>query len=60
MRRNKIAREKRQAEANKRQHYWDSLDVTSKIESLDNKLGQGKGAKKQREKLSYLLSKSVI
>jgi hypothetical protein len=60
MKRNKVSRDKRQTEANKRQHYWDSLDVTSKIESLDYKLGQGKGAKKQREKLSYLLSKSIL
>jgi len=57
--RNKTRREKRQLEAGQRQQYWNGLDTRTKLEDLDKRLGKGKGAIKQREKLTYLLSKDI-
>ena len=53
--RNKGRRKTRQEEALERQEFYKALTPEEKIVRLDKKLGKGKGAKKQREKLTLLL-----
>ena len=44
----------RREEAEQRQKEYDKLTIDEKIKKLDDKLGQGVGAKKQRAKLLKL------
>jgi hypothetical protein len=41
----------RREQANVRQNFWDGLSLIEKLSSLDIRLGQGLGAKKQRLKI---------
>ena len=43
------------ADSKSRKEDYDSLTIMQKLSMLDNKLGKGIGAKKQREKLQALL-----
>lgn len=47
----------RQKEAQERQEAWESLSVAQRIQSLDERLGVGEGAEKQRRKLEKALRK---
>jgi len=49
-------RKQRQVQANDRQRIYDGLTVEQKIAQLDEKLGVGVGAKKQRERLAQQLA----
>lgn len=48
-------KEIRQKEADERQAEYDKLTPKQKLAKLDQKLGKGVGAKKQREKLAELI-----
>jgi len=48
-------RDQRRNEAKHRQARWDAMTPAQKIESLDRRLGEGQGAKSQREKLAKLV-----
>lgn len=48
----------RVSEANARQEAWDALSTQAKIDSLDSRLGPGKGAVRQRARLQDALEKS--
>ena len=50
-------KEIKRQEAQERQAEYDSLTVEQKLKRLDDKLGKGKGAKKQRAKLKKQLQK---
>ena len=56
----KSVREKRTKEAQTRNEAYNVLSVPEKIKLLDKILGVGKGAKKQRSKLSSLSVKFVV
>ena len=45
----------KQEEADERQKAYKALTILEKIKKLDEKLGIGNGAKKQREKLAKML-----
>lgn len=45
----------RRREAQERQEAWNKLSPAEKLKSLDERLGVGKGAKRQREKLNLVL-----
>ncbi len=47
--------ERRQKEAILRQEAYDQLTVVQKIQNLDERLGKGIGAKKERAKLQHQL-----
>lgn len=50
IRRGREAREKRQKAAKERQEAWDALSPTEKVKVLDDRLGVGVGAHKQRSR----------
>lgn len=52
------SRQTRVDEGVERNTYWQSLSLNEKLKSLDNRLGVGVGARKQREKLKKLAGKS--
>jgi hypothetical protein len=48
--------EKRQAEAQERAKVWGALSPNEQLKVLDDRLGTGKGAKRQRARLAKLLT----
>jgi hypothetical protein len=48
-------KEEKRKEAEFRQARWASMGPRQKLELLDERLGKGKGAKKQRRKLETLI-----
>lgn len=53
-----LAKFKRE-EASERLEQYEKLSASEKIAKLDQKFGIGKGAKKQREKLSRMVTKPI-
>jgi hypothetical protein len=47
--------EVRRQEAEERNREWEGLTPKEKVEKLDQRLGKGMGAKRQREKLARAL-----
>ena len=50
-------KERRQEEAEERQSAWDGLNTAQQLQKLDERLGMGVGAKKQRARLMNNLLK---
>lgn len=52
-----LAKQNRQQEALDRQEGWDALDPAGKVAVLDQRLGEGVGATKQRARLAAQMTK---
>ena len=50
----------RQSEALERQKVWDNMTPQQKLSDLDQRLGKGVGAIKQRAKLKYIIEHPQI
>ena len=53
-------KEIRHKEAIERNNFWASLTPQQQLESLDNRLGKGIGAKKQRARIQYKIDNPQI
>ena len=50
----------RQSEALERQKVWDNMTPQQKLDSLDQRLGKGVGAVKQRKRIQYAIDHPQI
>jgi len=52
------SKEEKRAEAKERQKKWESLTLEQQLKAIDERLGKGVGATKQRLKIKMLMEKA--
>ena len=55
-----ISRSERKKEAEQRNAHWSILQLQQQLEKLDERLGEGVGAKKQRARIQYKIDHPQI